>query len=122
MYYQKYNLETGSISSIRPFLKEDFSDSLMSKIDSTWSKVETDQITISLLADLELGFDLNEKQSDFAYRGGAGVGINWSVKNRLNVNKRNHKGRNECKTKNEKSSRWKERFVFGHLPQRSKAL
>ena len=42
-------------------------------------------------------------------------------KNRLNVNKRNHKGPIECKTEGKKSSRWEERFVFGNLPQRSKA-
>ncbi|MBL4706688.1 MAG: hypothetical protein JKY54_19315 [Flavobacteriales bacterium] len=83
--YQKYNLFTGSNSSIRPFMKEDFVDSILQSIDSNWAAVEAKIFKVSLLTDIESGMDINQKQTDFSYRGGAGFGVNVEVKNRLNI-------------------------------------
>ena len=82
---EKYNMYTGTNSSIRPFLKENFVDSILKKIDSNWVAVEPNKLDFSVLTDLEVGMDFNQTESALSYRGGAGVGLSFNLKNKLNI-------------------------------------
>ncbi len=79
--YLKDQISNGGHSSIRPYLKEDFHDTLTKEIALS----SNDWFSIKALSDIELGIDKTTQAFNLAARGGAGIGLSGTVKNRLNV-------------------------------------
>lgn len=79
--YSKTQIINGANSSIRPFLKEDFPDSINNDI----SLSENNIFSVRVLSDIEIGTDINNQTRELAIRGGAGVGLSGNLKDRLKV-------------------------------------
>ena len=81
--YVKTLVKDGGTSSIRPFIYEDYADSLNADYNLFLSETDSRNARLRLLTDIESGLDRSINGNTAAIHGGLGFGAEYNLKNRL---------------------------------------